>query len=52
MGAVTVFRVSGTHQGKPPWNKDEENPVRGWPEFTEEKIGIQSWCLLKQEEPC
>lgn len=42
MGAVTVFRLFGSHQGKPPENEDEYNRLSGWQEFTKNKIGIQS----------
>jgi hypothetical protein len=45
MGAVTVFRLFGSHQGKHPGNEDEYNEynrLSGCPSFTEKKIGIQS----------
>lgn len=43
MGAVTVWRLFGSHQGKHPGNEDEYNRLSAGQSFTENnRIGIQS----------
>ncbi len=42
MGAVTVFRLFGSLEGKDPRHEDEYNRLNGWQSFTEQRIGIQS----------
>jgi len=42
MGAVTVFRLFGSLEGKHPGNEDEYSRLSGWQSFTEKRIGIQS----------